>query len=853
MDLKGTRVGRYQIEETLGSGGMGEVYRAQDTQLHRRVALKRVGFKHREDAQYRRYLLNEARRASSFNHSCIASVYDIFDHEGELFIVMEYVEGANLRTRMDKALPVEEFLPIAIQCASGLSAAHEKRIVHGDLKPENIMVVEKTGDIKLCDFGLSRRTLDVTTVNDSSSTVGLFSENVVVGTPAYMAPEALEGTGRTLRSDIFALGIIFYELLAGRHPFRADTLMETTERIARETPPPLDEPGSRVPSHIAEIVAKMLQKDPEDRYWNGGELLVDLQSAAARAQGLPRWKKLASTAAAVALPLIAGMALFLWTSGGNAPSGTPIKTIAVLPFETVGSTDSQRIQIDGLSETLNAVLVKLSAGQNFQVLAAKDIQARRVKNNDDARQELGATLVLRGSMQYSGKQVRVNCTLVDGTSGKQIGADTITVDAADPFRLQDRIIEIAVQMLDIRLLPVDQAALQQHGTAEPGAYEFYLQGRGYLRNFDQADNLDSAIQLFTNALKLDSEYGLAHAGLGEAYWRQYEATKDKNLVEPARKACELAVSFEPNLASPHLCLGTIFVGTGSYEKGIEELNRALEIEPANEVAYLNLGVAYQRLKLLDKAEQIYRRAIDLKPQYWAAHSALGVFYYNNARYQLAQRMFDQAVKLAPDSYRSYSNLGAAYHADGRSKEAISAFEKSLTIRPNYAAASNLGTLYVFEGAYSKAAEAFRQALAMNRNNFVVWGNLGSALYWSGQDGEAKIAYQEARVRAEERLKVDPRNPTVLMRLAEYNGALGSTAASQDYLRRALSVAPDDPDVLFKAAVVYEYTLKRRDDALLMLERAIHRKYSWKEIDQSPSLSELRKDPRFTKLRNTPLK
>jgi serine/threonine-protein kinase len=214
-------------------------------------------------------------------------------------------------------------------------------------------------------------------------------------------------------------------------------------------------------------------------------------------------------------------------------------------------------------------------------------------------------------------------------------------------------------------------------------------------------------------------------------------------------------------------------------------------------------------------------------------------------------MYQQAVNLAPDSYRTYSNLGAVYHALGRTSEATRAFEKSISIRPNYAAASNLGTLYQFEGAYPKAVEAFRQALGINQNDFVVWGNLGSALHWSGQDKESAAAYEQARTRAEARLKVDSRNLTVLIRLAEYNGALGSRNESLSYLRRALSAAPEDPEVLFKAAVVYEYNLKRRDDALQMLERAIQRRYSWKEIDRSPSLSELRKDPRYAKLRNTP--
>jgi tetratricopeptide (TPR) repeat protein len=325
------------------------------------------------------------------------------------------------------------------------------------------------------------------------------------------------------------------------------------------------------------------------------------------------------------------------------------------------------------------------------------------------------------------------------------------------------------------------------------------------------------------------------------------------------------VSLGTELAGPHLCLGTVYLGTGGYENAVKEFNRALEIEPAMEVAYVNLGMAYQRLNQKDKAEQTLNKAIDLKPQYWATHSALGLFYYNDGKYALAQQKFQQAAKLAPDSYRAHSAMGVVYDKLGRTKEAIAAFEKSMSIRQNYIAASNLGTVYLLNGLYQKAVTTYRQALRINSNDFVVWGNLGSALHWSHQDQDAAAAYEEARKRAEERLKVDRRNYTVLMRLAEYNGALGSKSESLSYLRRALQEAPDDLDVLLKAAVVYEYNLKQRDDALQMLEKLIQRSQEapnkqvdqeavWTQIDRSPSLSELRKDPRFDKLlklRNTP--
>jgi tetratricopeptide (TPR) repeat protein/TolB-like protein/tRNA A-37 threonylcarbamoyl transferase component Bud32 len=839
-DLIGTTVGRYIIRERLGVGGMGEVYRAVDMQLHRQVALKRLGERYRQDEQHRKYLLNEARRASTLNDSCVAGIYDLLEHDGDFFIVMEFVDGVTLRDRMDSALSIPEFLHIAIQCARGLSVAHENGVVHGDIKPENVMLTHKTREVKLCDFGLARG-VPAPHTGDATATAStlILKENSIAGTPAYMAPETLASGLTTPRSDIFSLGVMFYELISGRHPFRAADIAATTRRIAAETPPPLHQVAG-VSKTVSAIVERMLQKDPEGRY-DARELLTQLESAARR-------RKVIFARTALVAGLLAAMAVgFL----SNTPAANPsLRTLVVLPFKTVGVTASQQAQAEGLSETLNAALVKLSIGHDMQVLPASDVQTRRVKSPEDARKELGATLVLIGSVQYFDNLVRVNCVLMDGATAKQLGAETVNMDAANPFALQDQITETVVRMLGIKVPAVELANIHQHGTREPGAYEYYLQGRGYLLNFDRIQNLESAIDLFNRALKIDSKYSLAFAGLGEAYWRKYDSTKDKSLVFPARAACDQAASLGAELAAPHLCLGLIYNGTGAYETAVSEFNRALELDPTLDTAYLNLGIAYERLKQADNAERTYRRAIDLKPQYWAAYGALGLYYYRNAKYKQAEQMLLQVVRLAPDSYRGYSNLGVNYHKQVLTPEAIAAFEKSLSIRPNYTAAQNLAVIRSFEGDYARTVQALRQALFLDARDFTVWGNLGAALRWEGQSEESAAAYTEARKRAEERLKVNPRDSNVLMGLSEYNGALSFTNESLSFMQRALAEDPENPELLFRAAVIYEHNLKRRDDALEFLKKAIDRGYSLNEIDRSPSLKELTKDLRFKSLKGS---
>ena len=844
-DLTGTKVGRYEIRARLGAGGMGEVYCAMDTQLHRQVALKRVGSRYRNEAEYRRHLLNEARRASALNDSRVAAIYDVLEHEQELFVVMEYVDGFTLRERlMDGVLGTAEFMKIARQCVQGLMAAHDKGIVHGDIKPENIMVSRATGEIKLCDFGLARRIPHSDDSETRSATETLETGAIAGGTPAYMAPEVHAGGIVTTGADVFSLGVTFYEMASGINPFRGQNLASTAQRVIAVTPPPL---GSGVPANIAAIISRMMEKDQAKRYANARDLLGALEGEAQKSPTAHGWKLLLP--AAMLLALAAVVAVILLKSVPIAPQVQGVRNLVILPFETVGSPE-QHLESDGLSETLNAALVKLGVGHELQVSPASEVQARHVKNVDDARKELGATLILKGTVQYSEKLVRVNCVLIDGSTSNQLRGDTITVDAGNPFLLQDRIVEVAVNLLGIKLAPVEQASLQEHGTAQPGAYEFYLRGRGYLLDFDRDASLDSAITLFQQALQADRRYGLAYAGLGEAFWRKFEFSKNKDLVEPARMACQSAVSLGSKLAAAHLCLGTVYNGTGEYERAVAELNQSLDLDPSSDIAYSSLGRAYERLGRNADAEKTYRRAIDMKRQYWAAYSALGGYYYRTGKYELAQQMFSQVVRLAPDSYRGYSNLGIAYFAQGRTADARTAFEKSLSIRPYYAAASNLGTLNFYEGDYAGAARAFRQAAASDAHNYVPWGNLGAALNWAGQKKESDAAFQEARKRAEYLFKVNPRDATLLMHLAEYNGALGDEDAALSFLKNALGQAPDDPELFFKATIVYDLYLKRREEALQSLKKAIERNYSWKEINRSPSLAELRKDPRFARLRNS---
>jgi serine/threonine-protein kinase len=351
-------------------------------------------------------------------------------------------------------------------------------------------------------------------------------------------------------------------------------------------------------------------------------------------------------------------------------------------------------------------------------------------------------------------------------------------------------------------------------------------------------------------LEVDPRSALAYAGLGQAYWRKYELTGAASWAAPARAACEGALGIDSGIAEPHACLGMVLNGTGEYEKAAQAFNRALDLEPTNDLAYLGLATAYERLRRHDDAEQTYRRAIELRPHYWASYNNLGVYYYRAGRYEDALAMFQQVVALVPDSFRGYSSVGAVQFMRDRTSEAIAAFQHSLAIRPNLAAASNLGTLYYFEGQFRLAADTFRQALSFDQNSYQVWANLAQTLEQAGDKEEAAAAFKRARELAMERLAVNSRNAALHIAVAEHSAALGEIDKAKVSLSTALALAPNDAHTLFQIGVFYESRLKVRDEALKWLSRAVERGQTWREIDRAPELRALRTDPRFQQLRRS---
>jgi tetratricopeptide (TPR) repeat protein/predicted Ser/Thr protein kinase len=853
-DLSGRSVGRFLIRNRIGAGGMGEVYSAEDTRLKRPVALKRVSPKLGAEPHSRERILKEAERASALNCPYIAAVYDVMEQEGEVFLVMEYVEGTTLRQRLriSGRFPVSEFLGLALQCAEALDVAQKKGIVHRDLKPDNIMITP-AGQIKILDFGLAKR---LPTGDEIDATLsGESLQWIHAGTPGYIAPEVLLGGAADPRSDLFSLGVVFYEMLTGRHPFRADDGGTVAGRTLQQTPAAVRELAPEVPAEAERIVAKMLAKSPDERYASAADLLADLHAIEPGRQHLPlprlrarlRAKRMGRSAAVVVLVLVAlgisPMARQQWKRWFVGPDLPEKKNLAVLPFAVLGDAPEAHAFAQGLAETLTGKLAQLTDDYPLQVVPPSEIRSQKVDSVEQARIGLGANLVLEGSLQRFGPQVRIAYHLVDARNHQQLRGDTVTAQTSDPFAVEDRVVQSVVRSLELELGAKQRRALEAHGTSEPEAYDYYLQGRGYLMEYAKPENVDSAIQLFQRALERDPNYTLAFAGLGESYWRKYETTHAPEWMTKALDACEKAAAQGEGAT----CLGDVYNSTGKYEKAVEQFQRALQLDRTSDDAYRGLAFAYEHLGKIADAEQTYRHAITVRPQYWAGYNWLGTFLFRQGRFAEAASAFQQVTALAPDNVRGYQNLGGAYTALGQFNQAIPLLEHAVALRPSPTGYSNLATVYFYLRRFSDAARTYEKAVKLDNRDFVLWGNLAEAYYWSPGERDRSInAYHQAVSLGEAQLKVNPRDSSALGQIAVANAMLGDRGAAAEYLGRALALASSDPDLQLKAAIV-ETRLGHSDRAVDCLARALASGISPELIRTNPVFDELAKSQRLQKL------
>jgi tetratricopeptide (TPR) repeat protein len=871
--LIGQTISHYRVIEKLGGGGMGVVYKAEDTRLGRLVALKFLPDNVTRDTRALERFKREARTASALDHPNICTIYEIDEDQGRPFIAMQLLEGQTLYERIgDEPLPLETVLEWGLQITEALQAAHAKGIMHRDIKPANVFITER-GQAKILDFGLAKLTApDLASSNDvTMSMEGQPTHTgAAVGTVAYMSPEQARGEVLDVRTDLFSFGVLLYEMATGKQAFSGNTWAVTVHAILGQAPVSLNESVPGTPVRLQEIIDKCLVKNRDLRYQSAAEIHGDLlrlkrdlesgkrlKSVRAGAWS-PQRKLRVAVAAALVVVLAAAVLLgrrFLRLRSDTSGTGMAAqqasllperRSLAVLPFAAVASDPKLTAFGKGLLEDVAAKLSQLSANHDLEVVPARTLEDKKVATLADAKKEFGVNLGLTLSLEQSNDLVRAAYSLTDAKSGKNLAGASITAPVSDLFTIEDQVANGVAGALQLPLRSEEKQALGAHATTQPEAYQYFVQARGYLQDAFKPEAVTSAEILFKQALKIDPNYGQAEAGLGEAYWHRYELTKQKQWITPAQQACAKAVESGNAGAEGHICLGLLESGTGQYDQAAEQFQQAVQLEPANDQAYVNLAGAYQHLNQPDKAEETYKRAISVRPQYWRGYNRLGAFYVAEAEYKKAAAMIRRATELDPDSYRAFDNLGGALLYGGKDDEATQAFEKSIAIRPTRDAYSNVAVAQFRLRRFKDSVLNFKEALKLDDSNYQTWGNLGDASYYGGDTASAMQAYRKAIALADQQLKVNPRDPVVLGDLASYYSMLGDRKQALSYLDRSLQLGQGDKELLCNAAVVYNQ-LHETGVALEWLGKALAAGYSRSVVATSAAFDNLHDNPRYRAL------
>ena len=524
------------------------------------------------------------------------------------------------------------------------------------------------------------------------------------------------------------------------------------------------------------------------------------------------------------------------------------KSLAVLPFAVKEGDASSRAFCDGLVEDLTSKLIQLRQFQRWPwVVPARQVSEWVVTSASEAKRLFKVTFVISGTLQRIGDMIRLTLSVVNTKTLRQLPNLEVTDHSGNILTLQKGIITRLAKIFDIEMTSREISLLTAGEKVLPRAYEFYLEGRGFLLHSNKVENLDSAISAFEQAIEQHPNYALAFAGLGEAYWLKYKLSKDPLLLEKAQANCTQAIQMNDGLTSAHITLAGIYKGKSQDEDSLREFQKAIEFEPQNFDAHLNLAIALEEFGKLTEAEKAYKTAIELNRSYWEGYINLGVFYYQHGRYREAEKMFRKATRLMPENVTAYNNLITVYYLLGQNDQAAAIFEKSIAIKPTLEAYSNMGTIYFYQGRYVDAMAKYEEGISLGEANYMIWANLADSYrYTPGYLEKAKGAYQHALQLAEELLSNNPSNALLRSSLALYHAKLGDQENALAEITQARQIAPEDPTILFKSIIVFELC-NQRELALSALEEYLTQGGSLEEILKDPDLSGLRIDAHFQQL------
>jgi serine/threonine protein kinase/Tfp pilus assembly protein PilF len=640
----GKTILHYKILEKLGEGGMGVVYKAEDTKLKRDVAIKFLPPQIASQNEERERFKVEAQAAAALNHPNIATIHSIEETDDEAFIVMEYIDGVELKEKITSGpFKLNKALEVITKIADGLKTAHNKGIIHRDIKSSNIMV---TGDdqVKVMDFGLAK-------LKGS----GLVTKvGTTMGTAAYMSPEQVSGEEVDKRTDIWALGIIFYELLTGELPFKADYDAAWTYVILNKDPLKPSELDRKIPAQLDSIVMKMLEKDKDRRYSSIDEFLQDIKEV---------------------------------QSETVTDQSGKTKAIVVLPFNNISAEQESDYFSDGLTEEL---IMNLSRLKDMRVVSrTTSMQYKGTqKGIKDIGRELGVRYIIEGSVRKFQDKLRITAQLIDVQNDAQLWAETYKGNLADIFDIQEKVSKQIVDALMLKLTPMEKVVLEKRATLNPEAFDLYLRARDFLYRITR-NSIQFAIQLFQKAIELDPRYAGAYAGLGESYALMYAYFESKDFwLDKAIDSSLKALTYDSSLSEAYAALALSYFYKKSIEEAFTAGNKAIELDPNSFIGYWILGRIYHSTDKDEEAIALFDKVIKLNPDFYSAYSDLRLCYERlgqkdmfNETIQKSIKVYERYLSQHPDDARAHLFYAFDLLLISKDEEAKIEAKKAIELNP----------------------------------------------------------------------------------------------------------------------------------------------------------------------------